>query len=225
VVAAGCAQTQVLNDAYKGKDFAGASVLVYPLFADQVTVVNTDDFRDDFEDVQGRPSSHLGEEINRMATSHFTQRFARMKVMKGDPADLRRPGADNSLKISETLDKRPFEIRLPSKAYLETQNRRPTFAIVLDQVIFSRDLSSYTHTFAAPSGPPGSAAPAPSTTSTKKSLGVAINYAIYDYDRGATVGYGTVKGEQSFTFAMTRSDWHAAIQAALAKIEQGSPFR
>lgn len=221
-----CAPTQFLKKNYAAPQLEGKSLLLYPITADKVSVLNGEDFADDFEDVKDAPAVFLKAELNDAAGRFFDENFKKVKVENVEDSAFAPLNEENSLKVTESIGKEAFEARIPKLEYLRTKNLDPAFVLVMDQVVFSRDLQSTQHVM--PNANPAAAAIPGSTqstvTTTKKSMSMGVNYVIYDYGENAVVGYGFAKGEKTFSFAMTRSDWYAAMKDALQKIKKFSPF-
>ena len=227
---AACAPSQFLKKTYAPADLEGKSFLVYPLHVSQLDVANTEDFRDDFEEVTAEPEAFLGAEFDSLAGLYFTAKANKVEVLTLADSALRPLTPDNSLKLEEKIGKEPFEIRVPKREHLERLGVKPKFILVMDRVVFSREAKTtqYAPVPAANAsgavGAAGAAAPM-MNTSTKKSISVGLSYLIYDYETGETVGYGATSGEKTFQFAMTRSDWYAAMENAMANIRKFSPFK
>lgn len=224
---AGCVPSQFLKKTYTPADLEGKSFLVYPLHVSQVDVVNTEDFRDDFEEVTTEPEAFLDAELDSLAGEYFKAKATKVEVLTLGDSALRPLTPDNSLKLEEKIDKESFEIRVPKPDHLESLGVKPKFILVMDRVVFSREAKT-NQNFGAPAATaPGAAVGTglQMNTSTKKSISVGLNYLIYDYETGETVGYGATAGEKTFQFAMTRSDWYAAMENAMANIRKFSPFK
>jgi hypothetical protein len=228
-----CAPTQFLNRKYEPAKLEGKSILIYPLSAGQIKVMNPDDFQDDFEEVKAEPGAFFKEELLTNSTKYFDEKFKAVKVENAVDSSLESLDPENSEKLVEKIGKDYFAIRVPKAEYLEKHHLNPKFVLVMDQLIFSRDLSTYQQT--TPGMAPVSAnvggtmvktpGTAPiSVTTTRKSLSLGMNYVIYDYEEKAVVGYGFAKGESTFNFAMTKSDWYASMDDAFSKIKKFSPF-
>lgn len=229
-----CAPTQFLKKQYEPSKLDGKSIVIYPLFANQVSVLNMDDFKDDFDDVKSAPGEFFKEEIGNLSTKYFDSEFKAVKVENNVDSSLEPLAAANSEKISEKIGNDNFEIRIPKAEYLAAHHLNPKFVMVMDQIVFSRNLSTYQQTAPTASQPAtvnvggqtmNTVNSQPMTfTSTKKSISIGINYAIYDYEEKSVVGYGFAKGEKSFHFAMTKSDWYDAMDEAFSNIKKFSPF-
>lgn len=224
---AGCAPSQFLKKTYAPADLEGKTLLVYPLHSSQVDVANMEDFQDDFEDVTTEPEAFLDGELDSMAVEYFKAKAAKVEVLTLADPSLRPLTPDNSLKLEEKIGNESFEIRVPKPEQLERLGVKPKFILVMDRVVFSREAKTTQNAVAPVAKAPGAAGAAlPMTsTSTRKSISVGLNYLIYDYEAAETVGYGATAGEKTFQFAMTRSDWYAAMENAMANIRKFSPFK
>lgn len=226
---AACAPSQFLKKTYAPADLEGKSFLVYPVHVSQVDVANTEDFQDDFEEVTTEPEAFLVAEFDSLAGRYFTAKANKVEVLTLADSTLRPLTPDNSFKREEKIGKESFEIRVPKPEHLERLGVKPKFILVMDRVVFSREAKTTQH-YAAATGSTGTAGAAGAATptmnsSTKKSITVGLTYLIYDYESGETVGYGATAGEKTFQFAMTRSDWYAAMENAMANIRKFSPFK
>jgi hypothetical protein len=230
-----CAQpTQFLRKSYPPAQLQDKGLVVYPLFANQVNVANPDDFADDFEDVKSEPGDFLSREVGDNAVRYFETGFKGIRVESVNDSGFAPLTSANSEKITEKIGKEEFEIRIPKSQYLESKGVKPKFVLAMDQVVFSRNLETYEHM--APTSAPasvnvggqtvntGGGAPMTMTTS-KQYIAMGVNYVLYDYEEKAVVGYGFAKGEKTFNFAMTQSDWYAAMDKAFAGIKSFTPFK
>ncbi|GEM_PF-7100666 len=224
--------TQFLVKTYPPAQLDSKTVLLYPLSAGQVEVANPDDFADDFEDVKSEPGIFLSKEINDNAAGFFTEGFKHVQVLNGADSNLAPMTSNNSQKITEKIGADEFEIRVPNSLYLESKGLKPKFVLVLDHVIYSRNLeSSQSMVSSAPAmtnvgGKMVSTGAAPMmVNSSKQYIAMGANYVLYDYEEKAVAGYGFVKGEKTFTFAMTRSDWYASMKNAFGAIAKFTPFK
>ncbi len=230
-----CAPTQFLKASYVPAQLENKSLLVYPLNASQIKVTCDDDFKDDFESVTIGSSEFFQSELNNLAQKYFDQNFKKIKVLESSDSLFTKLTPENSFKVQEKIGDAPFEMRIPTLEYLakSKSNTNPKFILVLDQVVFSRNTTTFQNNFGST---PASAAPLPgqivtfspsssmmSTTSTSKSISMGLNYLIYDYEQKATVSYGFVSGEKSFQFVLTHDDWYKAIHDAFSKIKKFSP--
>jgi hypothetical protein len=220
--------TQFLKKTYKPSELENKGVVLYPIFADQVSIENDEDFADDFEEVKEDPAQFMRKEINEKAADYFASRFKGIQVMRADDSGLSALNGSNSDKMADRIDKDEFEIRIPKDLYLDSKGLKSKFVLVLDQAIFSRNLEmSRSNMPSAPMmGPDGKMSTGTMSTSTsKKYLAFGINYMIYDYEEKAVVGYGFAKGESIFNFAMTKSDWYKSMDNAFGKVIAFSPFK
>lgn len=225
---AGCAPSQFLKKTYTPADLEGKSFLVYPMHVSQLDVVNTEDFQDDFEEVTIAPEAFLDAELDSLAGEYFKAKAVKVEVLTLADSSLRPLTPENSLKLEEKIGNEPFEIRVPKPEQLERLGVKPKFILVMDRVVFSREAkTNYQYDAASAGKAPGAAGAIGPTmnTSTKKSISMGLNYLIYDYETGETVGYGATIGEKTFQFVMTRSDWYAAMENAMANIRKFSPFK
>jgi hypothetical protein len=228
ILLAACAPTQFLKKSYAPADLDGKGVLVYPVFPGQVRITNMPDFEDDFEDVEGDPQAYLAMEMNNAAGRAFREQFKRVVVENMEDSAFRPLDAGNSLKVTEKIGKDEFEIRIPKAEELRARNASPRFILVMDRIVFSRNLEAYQHSMPAapmPAGAGGNPAAPTMVTRTKNAMAVGMNYAIYDYEAGEVVGYGYATGEEEFRFAMTREDWYDAMEKAFKKVKDHSPFK
>jgi hypothetical protein len=230
---AACApSTQFLIKTYPPAQLESKSILLYPVAADQIKIANPGDFADDFEDVKSEPGEFLSKEINDNAAKNFETGFKFVQVANGADSNLAPLVPENSDKVTQKIGKEGFEIRVPKAEYLQSKGLNPKFVLVLDQIIYSRHLETYQQ----------SVAPVPATlnvdgqtvktgavpltvTTNQKSLTMGMNYLIYDYEDKTVVGYGFARGEKAFTFAMTRSDWYAAMDNTFGAIRKFTPFK
>lgn len=231
ILLAACAPTQFLKKSYAPADLDGKGILVYPVFPEQVRITNMPDFEDDFEDADGEPQAFLAMEVSNAAGRYFREQFKRVVVENVEDSAFRPLDAGNSIKVTEKIGKDDFEIRIPKAEELRARNVTPRFVLVLDRIVFSRNLEAYQHSMPVASAPAGAggmganpAAPA-MVTRTKNAMAVGLNYAIYDYGTGEVAGYGYATGEEEFRFAMTREDWYDAMEKSFKKVKDHSPFK
>ena len=235
ILATSCAPTQFLKKNYPPGQLEGKALILYPLFSAQVTVINTEDFQDDFEGEAMQPNEFWKGELNNLAGQYFGKEFQKVILENADDSIFSPLNPENSTKISEKIGKEEFEIRIPKAEYLQSLKLKPRFILVMDQVIFSRNMATYQHNVPS-SAPatvnvggqlmknPGYAPMGATVTTSKKYIATGINYVIWDYEESAIVGYGFAKGEKSFQFAMTKSDWYKSVDNAFGSIKKFSPF-
>lgn len=221
--------TQFLKKTYKPSELENKGVVLYPIFANQVNIENDEDFADDFEEVKEDPAQFMQKEINEKAADYFASGLKGIQVMSAKDSGLSALNGSNSDKMAERIDKDEFEIRIPKDQYLDGKGLKSKFVLVLDQAIFSRNLeTSQSNMPSAPMmGPDGKMSPGTMSmnTTTKKYLAFGVNYMIYDYEEKTVVGYGFAKGESTFNFAMTKSDWYKSMDNAFGKVKAFSPFK
>lgn len=224
--------TQFLVRKYTPSQLDNKSLVIYPVASNQIDIINTEDFTDDFEDVESDPSDFMRQEINRDAAAFFESGFKYVQVINGADSNLAPLTTSNSEKLTEKIRSDVFEIRIPTFSHLEKHGLQPKFVLVFDQIHFSRNLKTAQQTLhSAPvpvnhGGQMANAGPQPMmVTTTQKSIGMGMNYLLYDYEEKAVVGYGFASGEKTFSFAMTRSDWYAAMKNAFGAVKKFSPFK
>lgn len=223
LVCISCAPTQFMRKTYKDNELDGKSILVYPIKKSQVTVINYDDYRDDFEDVMAEPDEFFEEELDKVASGYFSEKYKRVNVITLPDSLAENFDSNNSFKVEEKIGNNSFEIRIPKKEFIEKKGVNTRFILVMDQIVFSRNMQTFKQVMPATPANNNGALPV-ATTSTTKSIYVGINYAIYDYEEAAVVSYGNANGSKSFQFAMTRSDWYASIDDVFSGINKFSPF-